>query len=406
MPSPDYDIAIIGGGIVGLATALALRERSPEIRLVVLEKESHLGIHQTARNSMVMHSGVYYRPGSLKARFCREGRKLLFTFCESQGIRWKPCSKVIVATCEVQLPQLNELYAWGRANGVPELELIGSERLKELEPYVRGIQALSIPHAGAVDFVEVTSRIAHLLSEQLVEVLTEAHVMRVECTHGMFRLKTGRGEFCARYVVNCGGLQADRIARMVGVQLPFQLIPFRILRFLLKPERRYLVRSIVYPIPDPGAPQFGVHATRRFDGEVELGPGIALAFAREGYRATTIRFDEVFEMLRYPGFWNMLVKKRRVALAEIRRASSLVSMVRDLQRILPELTIQDIVREPAVDGILAPAFSRSGMMLEDFAVQEGPGSVHLLNAPSPAATAAFAIGRHLANIACTRGRVS
>lgn len=399
----NCDVVVIGGGIIGLAAAHALTERAPDVKVVVIEKEAETGLHQTARSSMVMHSGIYYPPSSIKARFCREGRPLLFAFCEQHQIRVQPRSKTIVATHERDLPQLEELREWGAANGVQGLEVIGPERLKEVEPHIRGIRALHLPQVGQVNFVEVARTLERLLRARGVDISRGAAVTRITQEGGGFRVDTPQASVSARYLINCAGLHADLIAVMAGANPTVRLIPFRIMRFLLAPERDTLVRSIVYPIPEPGFPQFGVHATRRFDGRVELGPGIALALAREGYTAGTIRPREVAGMLGYVGFWQMVAKKWRQGVVEMGRASSVDIMVRALQRILPELAPRDVVRFSEGDGVLAPAFSTEGVMQTDFIMEESTGAVHMLNAPSPAATASLALGRWLADLAVTRG---
>lgn len=401
--SGSYDVVVIGGGIIGLAAAHALSERAPDLRVTVIEKEAQTGLHQTARSSMVMHSGIYYPPESIKARFCREGRPLLTAFCERHQICVQPRSKTIVATHERDLPQLEELRQWGLANGVQGLEVIGPERLKDVEPHIRGIRALHLPRVGQVNFVEVARTLERLVRARGVDVSRGSAVTRITREGGGFRVDTPQASVSGRYLINCAGLHADRIALLAGAAPTVRLIPFRIMRFLLTPERDMLVRSIVYPIPEPGFPQFGVHATRRHDGRVELGPGIALALAREGYTAGTIRPREVAGMLGYAGFWQMVAKKWRQGVVEMGRASSVDIMVRALQRILPELTPHDIVRFSEGDGVLAPAFSTEGVMHTDFIVEESPGAVHMLNAPSPAATASLALGRWLADLAVTRG---
>ena len=405
MSGSTYDVVIIGGGIVGLATALAVSEQAPELHLAILDKESRVARHQTMRNSMILHSGVYYRPGSYKAAFCVASWALLTAFCDAHDIPWRRCTKLVVGTAPRDREFLNLLLEQGRANGVPGLELIGPERIREHEPAIRGSQALFIPRVATLDYLTMAQRMADLVTARGAALRLETRVERVERRGREIVCETSRGAVSARYLVNCSGLQADRIARLAGVDPGVSLIPFRIMRFLLKPQRTALVRSIIYQVPEPGFPAFGVHITRRFDDEIELGPGVALALAREGYTPATISLEETSEMLRYRGFWALLAKKWRVGLVEHQRAFSKTALVRELQRMLPEITGADVLREPTGDGILAPAFTPDGEMLDDFHLVENAWSFHVVNAPSPAATAALALGRHVAHAALRTHRV-
>jgi L-2-hydroxyglutarate oxidase LhgO len=391
------DIAIVGAGIVGLATALALAERAPALRLVVLEKEAEVGRHQTGHNSGVVHSGLYYRPGSTKARLCVDGGRLLRAFCARRDIPVHECGKVVVATDAAEAARLDELYARGVANGVARLELIPPERLRELEPHAAGVRALWSPTTAIVDFQQVARAMAAELRARGVEIATASPVVGVRRVPGGLVLQTPRAEVEARWLVNCAGLYSDVVARMAGARPEVQIVPFRGEYYLLRPERRHLVRGLIYPVPDPRFPFLGVHLTRTVRGEVEAGPNAVLALAREGYTVWRVHPAEVAAMLTFPGFWRMARRYWRTGLAEVVRSLSARVFVRALQRLVPALGLADVVRAGA--GVRAQAVRPDGTLEDDFRIVATADAVHVLNAPSPAATSALAIGRHVAALA-------
>ena len=394
-----HDVAIIGGGIVGLATARALRERAPGLRLVLLEKEPRLATHQTGHNSGVIHSGIYYKPGSYKARLCVEGKQLMVQFCEKHGIRVERCGKVIVATNEAELPRLQTLYERGIANGVP-VELIEPERLRELEPHALALRAIASPSTAIVDYGEVADALAAELRAGGVEILTGARVRAIARTDEGVELGTDRAAVRARRLVNCAGLYSDAVARLAGARPEVRIIPFRGEYYMLRPERRSLVRGLIYPVPDPEFPFLGVHLTRTIHGDVEAGPNAVLAFAREGYRFARVSPRELLGTLAYRGFWAMARKYWRTGTYEIYRSLRKATFVRALQRLVPELSADDLARGGA--GVRAQAVSPDGSLVDDFRIVADADAIHVLNAPSPAATASLAIGRHVAGLASER----
>jgi L-2-hydroxyglutarate oxidase LhgO len=389
-----YDVAIVGAGIVGLASALALRAQHPDLRLIVLEKEAEIGRHQTSHNSGVIHSGIYYRPGSFKARLCVEGAQLMRAFCAEHGIVVRECGKVIVATDERELPRLTDLFERGTANGVPGLTMIGSERLRELEPHAAGVRALHSPRTASVDFGQVAQAMAGEARRLGITVATSAGVVALEARAAGLRVRTVRDVLEARFLVNCAGLYSDRVARMAGAPPDARIIPFRGEYYLLRPARRDLVRGLIYPVPDPEFPFLGVHFTRTVHGEVEAGPNAVLAFAREGYTIGRIRPGELAAALAYRGFWRMAQRYWRTGLYEMWRSVSRGAFVAALQRLVPDLHPDDVTRDGA--GVRAPAVTPEGTLVDDFRIVESPRAIHVLNAPSPAATASLAIGRHIA----------
>jgi L-2-hydroxyglutarate oxidase len=394
-PAPQT-VAIAGGGIVGLATALALTEHFPRCAVVVLEKEDEVGRHQTGHNSGVIHAGIYYRPGSYKAKLCVEGVGLLKAFCDAHGIRYEHCGKVVVATSADELPRLQTLYERGTANGVPGLETIGPEQLRELEPHARAVRALHSPYTAIVDYTEVTRAMARTLTERGVSILTGRRVRAVTRTADGLVLDTGRGEVAARRLINCAGLHADTVARLMGVRPDVQIIPFRGEYYTLR-RGQQLVRGLIYPVPDPEFPFLGVHFTKRIHGDIEAGPNAVLAFAREGYRMRQINVAELLRVLAYRGFWAMGAKYWRTGAYEFYRSLSKAAFVRALQKLVPDLQGSDM--QPGGAGVRAQAVSPDGALVDDFKINETADAIHVLNAPSPAATASLAIGKHIAALA-------
>lgn len=383
------DIIIVGGGIVGLATARALCQRYPHKRITVLEKEPKLAFHQTGRNSGVLHSGIYYKPNSLKAINCRTGKQLMEEFCREQGIEYSLVGKVIVATDEKELPAMHNLYERGRANGVA-CELIGRERLLELEPHVlNGIEAIHVPEAGIVDYVQVCERLAEILRDAGHDIVTGARVTEIVERSGEITVGTTAGEFTAAHLINCAGLHSDRVTQMSAGEAPARIIPFRGEYYELKPEAWHLCKALIYPVPDPGFPFLGVHFTRMISGGVECGPNAVLAFAREGYHLTDVNARELWETLSYPGFRKLAGRYWKTGLGEMWRSASKSAFVKALQRLIPEIRAGHLEEAPA--GIRAQALAPNGALLDDFAFHETARIVNVINAPSPAATSALSI---------------
>ena len=390
------DVLIIGGGIVGLATAYRLMQRHPGTRITVLEKEPDLAHHQTGHNSGVLHSGIYYKPGSLKAINCREGKKAMEAFCDEQGIEYDICGKVIVALDEKEAGRLQAIYERGQANGI-DCEVIGRERLLELEPHAAGIQAIHVPESGIVNYKQVCERLGQLIAEhENNEVLTSAKVTGIERRNGSVIVQHERGEHEAKLLVNCAGLHCDRITAMGGQKPDVKIVPFRGEYFELKPEARSLCKNLIYPVPDPQFPFLGVHFTRMIEKDehghhVECGPNAVLAFGREGYGKLEVNIADLFESLTYPGFIKMATKHWRMGAGEMWRSFSKKAFVRALQRLMPELKLEHL--EAAPSGIRAQAVTREGGLVDDFLIQEHDRIVNVNNAPSPAATASLNIGK-------------
>ena len=395
--SLKYHVAIIGGGIIGLATALEIVRQFPRCRVALIEKEDELASHQTGHNSGVIHSGIYYRPGSQKARFCVSGVNSLIQFCQEHGIHYERCGKVIVATGESELGRLEDLYHRGAANGVAGLEMMGPERLKEIEPHANGIKALYVPGTGIVAFKDVAQAYGDRIRSCGGEILTGREVLSINRSQGDLFLETTRGSIGTKYLINCAGLYADRIARMTGVIPEVRIIPFRGEYYTLRPQRCHLVKALIYPVPNPRFPFLGVHFTHNVHGQVEAGPNAVLAFAREGYRKTDFNVAETLGTLSYPGFWSMALKFWRTGLEELHRSLSKRVFLRDLQRLVPE--IQDGDLASGGSGVRAQAVDRKGRLLDDFSIQETVGAIHVLNAPSPGATSSLSIGKYIVGLA-------
>lgn len=391
----QYDYAVVGAGIVGLATARELLRRAPRGRLIVLEKEDGPARHQTGHNSGVIHSGLYYRPGSQKALLCVSGAALLTAYCDERGIPYERCGKLVVAAGERELPALEELRARGEANGLRGLRTLRADEIAAIEPHIVGAGALHVPSAGIVDF----ARVAHALAEDVHaaggETAYASEVLAITPRDGSLRVRTRRREIAARRVVGCAGLWSDRLARAAGASAEPRIVPFRGDYYVLRPERRSLVRGLVYPVPDPRFPFLGVHFTRRIDGEVWLGPNAVLAFARHGYRRTTVRVGDLVETLRAPGFRRLAVRHWRAGLAELYRDVSKDAFLRDLRRYMPALRPDDLLPGPA--GVRAQAVAADGTLVDDFVFDETGGFLNVRNAPSPAATSSLAIARAIAD---------
>jgi L-2-hydroxyglutarate oxidase len=392
----DFEVAVIGGGIVGMATAMALTSRSP-LRLVVLEAEDRLAAHQTGNNSGVIHSGLYYKPGSLKARNCVEGREAMYRFCQVYGIPHDRCGKVVVATRERELPALDELARRGRANGLQGLQRLGPEGIREHEPHITGIAGLFVPETGIVDYTQVTLKYADLVRAAGGEVRTGARVCRVARTGAGFVVETAAGEVACQNLISCAGLQADRVARLCGVEPGIQIIPFRGEYYQLAPGRCHLIRNLVYPVADPRFPFLGVHFTRMIHGGVEAGPNAVLALKREGYHRWSFSPRDFLQLAGYRGFWRLVYRYGKTGLGELYRSFSKRAFLRALQRLLPELGLEDL--QPAGAGVRAQAVEPAGTLVDDFRIIQAERMIHVLNAPSPAATASLSIGRIVADMA-------
>ncbi len=394
--SAAWDVAIIGGGIVGTATGMALA-REAGATVVVLEAEAALAAHQTGHNSGVIHSGLYYKPGSLKARNCVEGREAMYRFCEAHQIPHERCGKLVVATGEAHLAPLDELERRGRANGLEGLRRLQAGELRDYEPEVAGIAGLHVPQTGIVDYTAVTRAFARLVREAGGEVRTSSPVRRVERRPGGIVLETATGAVVAKALINCAGLQSDRVARMCGVDPGVQIVPFRGEYYELAPGRQHLVRNLVYPVPDPRFPFLGVHFTRMIHGGVEAGPNAVLAFRREGYSRTSFSPKDALDLVTFPGFWRMAAKYWRMGFGEMYRSFSKRAFVAALRELLPALRDEDV--HPSGAGVRAQALDSRGMLLDDFHIVEAERMIHVLNAPSPAATASISIGRSIAAMA-------
>jgi L-2-hydroxyglutarate oxidase len=388
------EYVIIGGGIVGLATAMAMGQKYPKARILVLEKEQDVAQHQTGRNSGVIHSGIYYRPGSLKARFAVEGNRSMVEFCREHGVKHEVCGKVIVATKTSELPLLDTLFQRGLDHQLPVARL-APEQVQEIEPHVRCLAGVKVSSTGIVNYRQVSAKYVELIRSQGGTVQTGTRVDRLREVNGNQVIETPHGEFEARFVINCAGLFSDRIAHSSGLDPGAKIVPFRGEYYELKPERRYLVRTSVYPVPNPDFPFLGVHFTRMIDDSVHAGPNAVLAFKREGYRGTDINGADLFETLTFSGFWKFARKYYPEGIREMVRSVSKRAFVKSLQRLIPEVTDDDL--SPTRSGVRAQALMPDGKLADDFLIVKGKNSMHVCNAPSPAATASLEIGRFIAN---------
>jgi L-2-hydroxyglutarate oxidase len=397
MTDSRHDVVIVGGGIVGLAVALEITRRFPRLRLLLLEKEDRVGQHQSGHNSGVIHSGIYYKPRSLKARLCVEGARAMVEFCRANGIPHQVCGKVIVATHEGEFPRLEELRRRGEANGLTGVQAIGREQLREIEPHASGLRALVVPSTGITDYAAVCSKYAELIRGQGGTILTSTAVTGLRQFPGEVVVETSGPAFSTTHLINCAGLFSDRISRMAGAKPDVIIVPFRGEYYDLVPQRSSLVRALIYPVPDPQFPFLGVHFTRRVSGSVDAGPNAVLAFRREGYRRTDINLRDLSSSLAFPGFWRMAAKQWRSGLDEFHRSFSKPAFVRALQRLLPEVREQDLV--PGGSGVRAQALRRDGALVDDFQFVPSGKMLHVLNVPSPAATASIPIGRVIGDMA-------
>lgn len=381
-------VAIIGGGIVGLATAHQLLERHPSLKVLLLEKESGPGRHQTGHNSGVLHCGLYYKPGSTKARLAVEGIRRMTAFCEQHGVPYELCGKIVVATEPEEIPRLHALLERGNANGLDGLQLLGPEQIREYEPHAAGIAGIRVPQEGIVDYGAVCAKMVKEIGARGGEIRFSSEVTRSE-RKSAWTIHTKSGDYEADFLINCAGLHSDRVGRRAGSNDATKIVPFRGEYYKLRPERQHLVKNLIYPVPDPKFPFLGVHFTRLIVGGVECGPNAVLAFAREGYRHGDFSLHDTLETLTYPGFWKFLVHYPRMCWDEFKRSHSKKLFCRSLQRLVPELQMDDL--EQGGSGVRAQALSPEGELMQDFYFVRREGALHVLNAPSPAATASLSI---------------
>lgn len=389
----QYDIIIVGGGIIGLTAGYTILNKKPDTKLLILEKESDVAQHQTGRNSGVIHSGIYYKPGSQKAITCRKGIRLLLDFCDTHAIPYEICGKLIVATDETELPRLFDLFERGKANGIENVSLIGPEQLLEREPHAAGIKAIHCPETGIVDYTRVANALKNEISTLGGDIIFSAKVESIHSTDNETVVSTTAGDYTCSTLINCGGLYTDKIAEMNTADIDVKIIPFRGEYYTVKPKSSHLVKNLLYPVPDPRFPFLGVHFTRRIEGEIEAGPNAVLAFAREGYTKSTLNISELMETLTYPAFWKMVKPYWKTGLGEMVRSFSKKAFVRALKKLIPEITADDLI--PGGSGVRAQALANTGQLLDDFHIIQHEHAIHVLNAPSPAATASFAIAREI-----------
>src|SRR5277367_4136173 len=386
----DYDVTIIGGGIVGLATAFRLLESKPKTRVLLIEKESKLAAHQTGNNSGVLHAGLYYKPGTEKAKLSVSGLRQMAAFCREHGVAHEQCGKIVVATDQVELPRLENLWQRGNANGLLGLRKLIPEQIKEIEPHAVGIAAIHVPQEGIVDYPAVCEKLGGLIRKMGGEIRLNTRLLKLVSKSGQWTAETSAGEFHSRFVVTCGGLHADRLVRAAGQKPSAKIVPFRGEYYQIKKERQFLVRNLIYPVPDPKFPFLGVHFTRLIHGGIEAGPNAVLAFAREGYKWANVNLRDLAESLCFPGLWRFLANYPSLCGYEIYRSLSKKEFCRSLQKLVPEIREDDL--ETGGAGVRAQAMTADGKLVEDFYFEESKGILHVINAPSPAATASLAIG--------------
>lgn len=398
--SSKYDFIIIGGGIVGLATAYQILKQNKHLKIGVLEKENTVAAHQTGHNSGVIHSGLYYKPGSLKAQNCLLGYQMLIDFCNEHEIPFELCSKLVVASDESEILELDKLYQRGLENGLTKNTIIEKDRIKEFEPHLRGVKAIHVPYTGIIDYAVVCEKLASLITEQGAQLFLSHKVERIEKLTDYVKVHTNQRVFEAKQYINCAGLYSDKIAALTNEKIDTRIIPFRGEYFMLKPEKRNLIKNLIYPVPDPNFPFLGVHFTRMIGGGVEAGPNAVFAFKREGYHKSDFDFNDTMESLAWPGFRKVAVKYWKTGVGEFYRSFSKTAFTKALQKLVPIIQEDDLI--PAEAGVRAQACDKFGGLLDDFKIIEESNAIHILNAPSPAATSSLSIGNTIANMALKR----
>ncbi len=395
-----YDFIIIGGGIVGLATAYQLLVKKGSLKIAIIEKENDVAAHQTGHNSGVIHSGLYYKPGSLKAQNCLQGYQMLINFCTEHEIPFDLCGKLVVASDESEIGELDKLYSRGLENGLTKNTIIDKDRIKDFEPNLRGVKAIHVPYTGIIDYSVVCNKLAEIITEKGAEIFLNHKVEKIENHAEYATIMTSQLEFEAKQYINCAGLYSDKIAALSNKNIDTRIIPFRGEYFMLKPEKRHLIKNLIYPVPDPNFPFLGVHFTRMIDGGVEAGPNAVFAFKREGYEKSDFDFTETMESLSWPGFRKVAVKYWKTGIGEFYRSFSKTAFTKALQKLVPTIQEDDLI--PAEAGVRAQACDKWGGLIDDFKIIEEPNAIHILNAPSPAATSSLSIGNTIADMAIAR----
>lgn len=390
----EYDVIIAGAGIVGLAAGLKIIEQNPKIKLVILEKENAIAKHQTGNNSGVIHSGIYYKPGSLKAKNCIHGYNLLLEFCRKENVPFDICGKVIVATSDNEIPGLNSIFERGNANGLSGLRILSKDELREIEPHAKGVQAIHVPQTGIIDYKLVSAKYAEVISRNGDEIKLNEKIIKVSQKDSGIDVSTQNRSFTTKVFVNCCGLYSDEIARLTGDKPDTRIIPFRGEYFKLKENKRYLCRNLIYPVPDPAFPFLGVHFTRMINGEVEAGPNAVLSFKKEGYTRTSFSAADTIKTFTWGGFYKIAAKYYKTGMGEFYRSFSKKAFVKALQKLMPEIQENDLA--PGGAGVRAQAIDKNGRLTDDFLIHESGGIINVLNAPSPAATSSLAIGETIA----------
>lgn len=385
-----YDVVVVGAGIVGLASALKILEKNPALKLLILEKENAVAKHQTGNNSGVIHSGIYYKPGSLKAQNCVNGYKMLLEFCEKNEVRYNICGKVIVATSEREIPAMENIFNRGLQNGLEGLRKLNKKELNEIEPHTDGVAGVFVPQTGIIDYTEVSEKYLELIKAAGAKIEFNTRVKNIILKNDECEVITNNGTYLSKVIVTCAGLSADRIAKITHPDLPLRLVPFRGEYYKLKEQKKELVNALIYPVPDPAFPFLGVHFTRMIDGEVECGPNAVLSFKREGYKKTSFNLQDTIDTFTWKGFHSMMFKHWKMGLGEFYRSYNKSAFVKALSKLIPEIQKDDLI--PGGSGVRAQACMLDGSLLDDFYIVEDKRVIHVCNAPSPAATASLSIG--------------
>lgn len=392
----NYDVVIIGGGIVGLATAYQIIKKNKDLKIAIIEKESEVAAHQTGHNSGVIHSGLYYKPGSLKAQNCLNGYKMLLDFCDENNLNYELCGKLVVASNESEIVELDKLFERGLQNGLVKNTIIEKDKIKDYEPNLKGVKAIHVPYTGIINYAHVCIKMAEIISNTGADVFLNHKVEKIETQSNFSVIKTSQREFNTRFYINCAGLYSDKVASLTNKEIDTRIIPFRGEYYMLKPEKRGLINNLIYPVPDPNFPFLGVHFTRMIDGGVEAGPNAVFAFKREGYHKSDFDFNDTFESLAWPGFRKVALKYWKTGLGEFYRSFSKTAFTKALQKLVPAIQEDDLI--PAEAGVRAQACDKFGGLLDDFKIIEEPNAIHILNAPSPAATSSLSIGETIAQM--------